>query len=288
MTVLVTGGAGFVAAHLVLELESAGWNVVRTDIVDGGNPSICIADLTDAVSIESLVAKVKPDAVVHLGAISFVPDAAKDVGLLEQVNVGGTENLLSAVESEVPHARILFVSTAHVLNVPLSDYAKSKLAAEKLVRDSVSRGLHAVIARPANHTGPGQPSKFVVPSFVKQAIEIKSGIQTRFTVGNLESIRDFTDVRDVVRAYRILLERGEAGGIYNICSDCRMEISRLLEMIASVIGVNFDYNVDENLWRPTDEAPIIDTSRIEALGWVPVMSLQQTIRDMIECENVVV
>ena len=95
-------------------------------------------------------------------------------------------------------------------------------------------------------------------------------------------------MRDVVRAYRILLERGEAGGIYNICSDCRMEISHLLEMIASVIGVNFDYNVDENLWRPTDEAPIIDTSRIEALGWVPVMSLQQTIRDMIECENVVV
>ena len=172
MRVLVTGGAGFVAAHLTTELERRGWDVMRTDVINGGDSAIRIADLTDALSVRSLVAEVKPDAVIHLGAISFVPDAAKDVGLLERVNVGGTKNILSAVESEIPHARFLFISTAHVLNVPLSDYAKSKLAAEKLVAESVSRGIHAVISRPANHTGPGQSSKFVVPSFVKQVMEI--------------------------------------------------------------------------------------------------------------------
>lgn len=283
MTALVTGGAGFVASHLVAELERASWNVVRTDVVNGGDSSIRIADLTDASSMRSLVAEIKPDAVIHLGAISFVPDAARDSSLLERVNVGGTRNLLDAVESEVPRARFLFVSTAHVLNVPLSDYAKSKLVAEKLVCDSVARGLHAVIARPANHTGPGQSPKFVVPSFVKQAKEIKSGVRSRFTVGNLESIRDFTDVRDVVRAYRILLECGEAGCVYNICSDCRMKIGCLLEMIASAAGVGLDYDMDEKLWRPTDVSSVIDTAKIKALGWKPVVALEKTVRDMMGC-----
>ncbi len=280
MKVLVTGGAGFVAAHLTTELERCGWDVMRTDVINGGDSAIRIADLTDALSVRSLVAEVKPDAVIHLGAISFVPDAAKDVGLLERVNVGGTKNILSAVESEIPHARFLFISTAHVLNVPLPDYAKSKLAAEKLVAESVSRGIHAVIARPANHTGPGQSSKFVVPSFVKQVMEIKSGIRSRFTVGNLESVRDFTDVRDVVQAYRILLEHGEVGGIYNICSDCRMKIGQLLEMISHKAGVDLDYDTDKNLWRPTDVSPDIDTQRIKKLGWRPDISIEKTIADM--------
>ena len=280
MTVLVTGGAGFVAAHLAVELKRSRWNVVLTDAINRYDPDIRIADLANASAIRSLIAEVKPDAVVHLGAISFVPDAATDVETLELVNVGGTRNVLEAVRNEVPNARFLFVSTAHVLNYPLSDYAKSKIAAEKVVAQYAKYGLNTVIARPANHTGPGQSRKFVVPSFVGQARDIKLGIRKKFRVGNLESVRDFTDVRDVVRAYRMLLEIDDVSGVYNICSDCRMSIRQLLEKIASIIGVDSCCEVDQNIWRPGDMSTVVNTERIKVLGWKPEIAIEQTIYDI--------
>ncbi len=281
MTALVTGGAGFVAAYLAEELESAGWDVVLTDALGADGRDIDIVELTDAERLRELVARIKPDAVVHLGAISFVPDAEKDATLLERVNVGGTGNLISAVEAQAPKARFLFVSTSQVSLQRLSAYAKSKLAAEERVIAAVARGLDAFIARPANHTGAGQSARFVVSSFIKQAKEIKSAVRDRFIVGNLESVRDFTDVRDVVHGYRLLLEKGERGGIYLIGSNVRLTMRELLVKIADAAGVSPDYEVDESLWRPTDESPILDTSMMRELGWRASISLDDTIVDMI-------
>ena len=287
MRVLITGGAGFVASHLRRELMRAGHKVVLTDVAEVQIPDYRGADLTNRDAIRNLVAEVRPDAIVHLGAISFVPDAAKDPGLLDRVNVGGTENLLRAmVEVGVPRREhglptFLFVSTAQVFNSPLSAYAKSKLSAVAVVGYYCHEGVDAVIARPANHTGPGQSPKFVVPSFVWQAKEIKMGRRERFVVGNLESVRDFTDVRDVVRAYRLLLEKGESGRVYGVGSNCRLTIGELLRLVAEQVGVSPVADVDAKLWRPTDASQELDVSSMAELGWEAEIPIEQTLRDMV-------
>ena len=281
MKILITGGAGFVAGYLAAEMASSCYDVWLSDCVDSDRQNYIKADLTDFQDVRELVSSVKPDALIHLGAISFVPDADKDKNLLQRVNVDGTENILSAVLSVVPQAKFLFVSTAQVLMEHPSPYAMSKLAGERLLLDYCTKGLNGTIARPANHTGPGQGTKFVVPAFIKQALEIKKGLRNHFTVGNLDSIRDFTDVRDIVRAYRLILEKGKSSEIYQIGSPARMPMRELLFHIARLAGVPACYEQDSSLWRPTDESLLLDTTSIESLGWSATIPLSQTISDML-------
>ena len=287
MKVLVTGGAGFVASHLIRELTTAGYDVWLTDCQKADLPNYRKADLTDADAIFKLVDEVRPDAVVHLGAISFVPDAAQDRKLLERVNEGGTQNVLNAlVAARLPRRfrdlpQFLFVSTAQVYMRKSSAYAMSKMSGEAMVFHYCHEGVDGVIARPANHTGPGQNEKFVVPSFIRQALEIKAGHRRCFTVGNLDSVRDFTDVRDVVRAYRLLLEKGVATGVYAIGTSNYLTMRELLAKVAKMVGVPVDYEVDPVLWRPTDVSVELDTTPIRGLGWEPQFTLDETLADMI-------
>ena len=285
MKVLVTGGAGFVARHLARELTRNGNEAVLTDIVDAQLADFHRADLTDRAAIADLVRQVQPEAIVHLGAISFVPDAAKDPGLLERVNVGGTRNLLDALQNAPRHGRrnpaFLFVSTAQVNHLPRSAYAESKATAESVVQQFANAGIDVLIARPANHTGPGQSPKFVVPSFIRQALEIQAERRSSFTTGNLDSIRDFTDVRDIVAAYRLILEHGDPGNIYNIGSNNRISIGKLLELIATIVGIPPKSETDPTLWRPTDASEPINVSDLTRLGWAAKISFEQTLRDMV-------
>ncbi|MBO4448308.1 MAG: GDP-mannose 4,6-dehydratase [Kiritimatiellae bacterium] len=280
MKVLVTGGAGFVARYLCAELTSAGHEVVLSDVIGLDAPNFIKADLSNSAEILDLVDSTRPDAIVHLGAISFVPDAERSLEKLRRVNLGGTEALLEAVRQSVPKAKFVFASTAMVLGSVLTPYAAMKLAAEGAVALFALEGHSAVIVRPGNHTGPGQSERFVVPAFVRQALDIKAGLRDCFAVGNLDSVRDFTDVRDVVRAYRILLESEDAKGAYGVCSGCRMSMGQMLELVAKAIGVSHAFKVDERLWRPTDVAQAVDTSRIAALGWRPEVPIEETIREM--------
>lgn len=287
MTALITGGAGFVASYLAAELSAAGYEVWRSDRVDADLPNYRKVDLTDDAAVHELVRSVRPEAVVHLGAISFVPDAAKNKNLLERVNVGGTQSLLKAMMAiDLPRRprdlpRFLFVSTAQVYLKNLSEYAVSKMSGEALVLHYRREGLDCAVARPANHTGPGQSEKFVVPSFIRQALDIKAGRRRRFSVGNLDSVRDFTDVRDVVRAYRLLLEKGESSTFYQIGSPERLTMRALLGKVAEAVGVPADYEVDQTLWRPEDESPVLDTTPLRELGWDVRFPLDRTIADMI-------
>ena len=287
MKVLITGGAGFVASHLVRELTTAGYDVWLTDCQEADLPNYRQADLTDADAIFKLVDDVRPDAVVHLGAISFVPDAANDRKLLERVNVGGTQNMLNALAAaRLPRRcrdlpQFLFVSTAQVYMRKSSAYAMSKMSGEAMVFHYCHEGLDGVIARPANHTGPGQSEKFVVPSFIHQALEIKAGHRRYFTVGNLDSVRDFTDVRDVVRAYRLLLEKGVATGVYAIGATNYLSMRELLVKVAKMVGVPVDYKVDPMLWRPMDASVELDTTPIRELGWEPQFTFDETLAAMI-------
>ena len=291
MKVLITGGAGFVARHLLMELTSSGNEVWLSDCRDVDLPNYRKADLTNADAIFKLVDEVRPDAIVHLGAISFVPDAAKDPTFLKRVNEGGTQNLLKAfAEIKQPHRpgdmpQFLFVSTAQVYMEKLSAYAMSKMSGEALVFHYCHEGVDGVIARPTNHTGPGQNEKFVVPSFIRQALEIKAGCRRCFTVGNLDSVRDFTDVRDVVRAYRILLEKGRPTGVYTIGAPRHLTMRELLIKVAELVGVPTDYEVDTALWRPPDASPVLNTEAIRKLGWEPRFTLDDTLIDMIAHAN---
>ncbi len=264
-------------------------------------PRYASRDLCDAHAVEALVAEIRPEACVHLAGISFVPDAARDPGRLYAVNIGGTFNVLDALARQVPGARLLFVSTAQVYGCtfnpddaplnesaplyPLSPYAVSKVAGESAVRAYGKYcGIRACIARPSNHTGPGQTAKFIVPSFIGQAKAIRRGERKSFTAGNLASGRDFSDVRDIVAAYRVLLERGVPGETYNVSAAPRVTIAELFVEIQHAAEVTAPIETDPALYRPTDFARVLDTAKLRALGWRPTHALADTLRDMLAAD----
>ena len=306
MKVLVTGAAGFVGRHLVRELLAAGHAVAATDAAPAdspaaaGLPDYAPADLRDADALRALVRAARPDAAVHLAAISFVPDAAKDPTLLDDVNVGGPAKLAEALLAEAPGARLAFVSSAQVYGTcaapggaplgedaplrPASPYARSKADAERaLARLAAERGLRLVSLRPANHTGPGQSPKFVAPSFARQALAAARGELREIRVGNLDSVRDFSDVRDVVRAYRLALERGRDGAVYNVSSGAMLRIGDLLSRLLALAGAAGTPVVeDPALWRPADAVPALSTGRLRAdTGWEPEIPIERTLRDLL-------
>lgn len=306
--VLVTGAAGFAGRHLVRELLAAGHAVATTDAAPAdapaaaGLPAYAPADLRDAAALRALVRAARPDAAVHLAAVSFVPDGDRDPSLLLSVNIAGTRNLAEALLAERPGARLLFVSSAQVYGtapapggapapafteesplLPLSLYAVTKAACEDLLRGlAAARGLDVVVARPGNHTGPGQSPKFVAVSFARQVLAAARGEASEIRVGNLDSLRDFSDVRDVVRAYRLLLERGRSGAAYNVTSGTVVRIGALLERLQALAGTAAPAVVDPALYRPTDACQNLRADRLRAeTGWAPARSLDETLRDIL-------
>ena len=303
MRVLVTGAGGFVARHLVPELEAGGHEVFTTGLPPqaAGMPRYAPLDICDAKAVAGLVARVRPEACVHLAGVSFIPDAAKDPGRLYAVNIGGTLNVLDALAATVPGCRFLFVSTAQVYGCtldpddaplsesaplyPLSPYAISKVAGEAATRAyGEHRGLRVCVARPSNHTGPGQDAKFVVPSLIGQAKAIRRGERKAFSAGNLASGRDFSDVRDIAAAYRVLIEKGAPGETYNVSAAPRVTIAGLFDEIQRAAGISAPIETVPALYRPTDFARVLDTAKVRALGWRPERALGDTLRDMLAAD----
>ncbi len=300
--VLVTGAAGFVGRHLIRELDAHGHETVATDASPAPDLPGCRAvDLRDREALRALVSDTRPDACIHLGAISFVPDGDRDPGLMLAVNIAGTVNLAEAIRIGAPACRLLFVSSSQVYGpvtslraanvpirenaplLPLSLYAISKAAAESAIAAYGSaHDLDVLIARPANHTGPGQSDKFVAISFARQMIEAKTHGRSEVRVGNLDSIRDFTDVRDVVSAYRLIIERGQGGHAYNITTNARVRIGALLETLRQIVGVSPAITVDPERYRPGDASLKLDISRLrEHTAWTPAFTLEQTLADIV-------
>jgi GDP-4-dehydro-6-deoxy-D-mannose reductase len=254
-------------------------------------------DVADAEAVDAWVQRSRPDMVVHLAAVAAVTASVRDPRLAWRVNLGGTLNLVLALQKHAPNTHLLFVSSAEVygegldshgatdegaLLMPVNPYAASKAAADILVRQSAAGGLSATVVRPFNHIGPGQGEAFVAPNFAGQIARIEAGLQAPLIeVGSLDDERDFLDVADVVDAYRLLLERRSdpaARSLFNVASGAPVRIGDLLERLLSLAGLKIEVRVDPSRIRSTPTRRVVgDASRLRGLGWRPTRTLDESL-----------
>jgi GDP-4-dehydro-6-deoxy-D-mannose reductase len=289
---LVTGGHGFVGRWLCEHLKASDDEVLAPHADD--------VDVTDLAAVRAHVAAARPDVVYHLAGLASVAESWKHPDTALQVNAGGTLSVLDAVRAVDPVPRVLVVSSAEVYGSVLSEdlpidedrplrpvtpYAASKAAAELLaVQAYLGSGVPVVRARPFNHIGPGQSPSFVVPALARRIAEAVRRGETTLTVGNLTARRDFTDVRDVVRAYRLLAVEGEPGEAYNVCSGRDVAVAELVDRLLDAAGVRLKLVTDPALMRPVD-VPVLrgDARRLTArTGWQPEIPLEKTLADVLE------
>ncbi len=254
-------------------------------------------DLADAAQLQQAVAEIQPEGCIHLAGLAFVPIGWSDPARMMQANLIGTINLLEALRRGAPQARLLLISSAEVYGralppAPLTEdapllpdhpYALSKSAAEGMAFLYERRyGLPALAARPCNHIGPGQAGDFAVPSFAAQLREMVAGKRPPvMQVGNLDSRRVFLDVRDVARAYRLLMESGVPGQAYNVAGGEEVSIRGVLDMLCRAAGIQPRVEIDPARFRPTDRLPLLEGARLErATGWRPQIPLEETLRDI--------
>lgn len=300
--VLVFGIGGFVGRYLAQELHEAGYEVAGSDVKKTESVpdfvSFTQADLLDAQSVAALVGREAPDAIINLAAISSVGLSWKIPATTVSVNVVGALNVLEAAKAMENRPRVMFIGSSEeyeALDHPMDEhtpldannpYGISKVTQERfasLYRDRF--GMKVYCVRPFNHTGIGQRDSFVLPSFCKQAAEIeKSGKPGVIHVGNLAARRDFSDVRDIVRAYRMILESDDCETIYNVGSGKAYGLNELLNYIVSLSSQKITVQVDADRVRPVD-TPLIccDHSLItKKLGWKPEHTIFEALQGMYE------
>jgi GDP-4-dehydro-6-deoxy-D-mannose reductase len=311
MKILITGITGpvgsFLADYLLTlpDLEIHALKRWRSDTrpIDhlAGRIALHEGDIEDAFAMHTLLAEVKPDRIYHLAAQSY-PSAswAAPVTTL-RANVEGTLNILEAMRAHCPAARLHIAGTSaeygpvepadvpikesHPLR-PASPYGVSKAAAEMLgLQYHMSYGLHVVVTRSFNHVGPRQGDRCSIQTFCQQMAAAEAGLQEPVLhVGNLEPRRDFSHVSDVARALWLLLDRGAAGEVYNLCSGTATRIGDIVELVRAGGRVPVEVRVDPTRLRPTDE-PILqgDNARLRAAtGWEPTIGMEQIVSELLE------
>lgn len=311
MRSLVTGAGGFVGAYLVNELAAAGHEVIATDLVEpSGLPQGIVyrrCDLLDSGAVMALVADIRPDYLFHLAAQSSAARSFEEPRSTLETNVFGTFNVLEGVRSlsyACPGAktrsgkiRVLSVGSSEEYGrrprgamplgegspiEPVSPYAVSKAAQTMLaLQYERSFEIDVIATRSFGHTGPGQSVRFVLPSFARQCAEIRAGKREPVVnVGNLDVVRDFLDVRDVARAYRMLAEEANEPGVYNVCSGKGLELRDALDSLIRACGVPARVVEDPLLVRPAD-IPILvgDNTRLrDSCGWKQEHSTEEMLQ----------
>ena len=307
MRVLITGAGGFVGRHLAHRCAAEGATVVGCgrDPVPEGALSVADylrADLSDAAQAAEAVAAARPEHVFHLAASASVAASWSDPAAVLANNVSSTANVLEAVADAAPEARVLVACSgeqygpvpAERLPVtedqplrPQNPYAVSKASADLLAGFYAdAHSLDVVRTRAFNHAGPGQATAYVVSSFASQIAAAEAAGETRLEVvtGNLSVRRDFTDVRDVVRAYALVLERGVAGEAYNVCRGESVAITDILAGLGAHSGLELAQRTDPSLVRSHDVMEIRGSHAklTEASGWTPEIPLERTLRDTLD------
>jgi GDP-4-dehydro-6-deoxy-D-mannose reductase len=303
--VLITGITGFAGGHLVSHLLECGNVEVYGIALDTGHgpdylpPSVCvtIADLQDPFVVNDTLADVEPEHIYHLAAQAYVPAAWNDPWGTFENNVRPELNILRAMISQNLRSRLLVVASNEVYgSVPPQDlpvdeetplkpnnpYGVSKVAQDLLAQQYfLSHGVDVIRSRSFNHLGPRQSPQFVAASFARQIAEAEAGLREPVLyVGNLQAQRDFTDVTDVVRAYALLMEKGEAGQVYNVGSGKARSIQKLLDTLLGMSHLSIRVEQDPDRTRPADVPIIIadNTKLRNATGWKPMVPFEESLR----------
>lgn len=291
MKALVTGAGGFVGPHLTDHLQQQGDEVSALDLANG-------PDLRDRNGWVAAVGERQPDVIYHLAGLSNVGQSWQQPASTFEINTIGTVTVLEAAR-QAATGRVVVISSADVYGTvtpdvlpltedhpvqPRSPYGASKQAAEAIAAQyHRGFGLETIVARPFNHLGPGQSPSFAAPAFAHQIAEAERGGDSELRHGDLSPHRDLTDVRDVVRAYRMLGLNGEPGQIYNICSGHTVSMQHLLDLLVDMSQVDIDRVLDDKLIRPVD-LPVLRGSfdKLQvATGWEPEIKLEQTLSEVL-------
>ena len=286
---LLTGATGFVGGYVQKEMQC----IPLSD-------ALGTIDITNLEKVTAAVSEICPDMVIHLAAKTFIPDSFKDPINVFNCNFLGTYNLLMALRSSGFKGRLLYTGSYDMYglvqpeNLPITEsqvlkprnpYSVSKVAAEALCYQwSQASDFDVIMARPFNHTGPGQSTQFVVADFANQLREIQNGHNKPvIAVGDIDVTRDFVDVRDVVHAYKLLLERGRNGEVYNVCSGKERSIRQLLETMIELIGIEVSVIQDRQRLRRDEQRRVYGSyDKIHAdTGWHPEFEIKDTLREML-------
>jgi GDP-4-dehydro-6-deoxy-D-mannose reductase len=293
--VVITGATGFVGTHLTRLLQGDAGASPNAQPVEGWSSRS--VNLLDAAAVDDAVRRTRPSAIYHLAGAPHVGDSWQRSTEHLEIHLRGTHHLLEAVRRHAPTCRLLVVSSGMVYRPqpglvteespigPASPYALSKVAQEQLALFAAAQdGLQVIVARPFNHIGPGQSPRFAPPDFARQIAEIEAGAPPTMTIGNLDTRRDFTDVRDVVKAYAAMMARGHVGRAYNVCSGVPTSIRAILDELLSMSRVRVTLQTDPARLRPNDLPSMAGSAaRLYAdTGWSPAISLHQTLADTLD------
>lgn len=291
----ITGSGGFVGQHIVRLVAEGAYG--DCEVVAGAQG----LDIRNQEAVLEDIERCRPDWVLHLAAQSFVPESFVNPAHTFDVNLGGTLSLLEGLKKASFGGRVLYVSSGDVygavaerelpvketqLPAPRNPYAVSKVAAELLCRQRYfSDGLDVIIARPFNHIGPGQGTQFVVPGLASQVARVVSGLQEPvITVGSIDVSRDFSDVRDIARAYAALFRSGQPGEIYNVCSGKEVKIAEVLDRLCQLAGVVVDIRQDDTRVRPNEQRRMVASAEklTRDTGWTPERSLDDSLAEILK------
>ena len=294
MRAAVTGSSGFVGSHLVPFLRSRGDDVVTIDRT--GTPPV---DVTDAAEVREVLRAARPDAVYHLAALSHVGQSWDAPEVVFRVNAVGALNVLRAC-ADAGVGRVLVAGSADVYGIvgpedlplteaapirPVTPYGASKAAADVLALQAfLGDGLGTLRVRAFNHTGPGQGVSMLVPGLAQRIADAERDEGHKVRVGRVDIVRDLCDVRDVVRAYRLLVEHGTPGETYNVCSGHGVSVREVADAMLAMSDAPLELVVDTELVRPVDVPRLVgDPARLHAAtGWEPEIPLDETLRDVLK------
>jgi GDP-4-dehydro-6-deoxy-D-mannose reductase len=301
---LITGVAGFVGRYFVeyLQQYEPDAEIYGVDIVPQTDMPISYQsmDLTDTAAVETMIAAIRPDYIVHLAGISSVGQSWQEPKYCFENNTSVMFNLLTALHQNHCQTRVLSVGSSEEYGsydakqmpltettplLPQNPYAVAKVSQELIGQlfNRAYEGIDVIMTRSFNHIGPRQNPRFVIPSFVRQLVAVKEGKLAEITVGNIEVARDFSDVRDVVSAYYLLLQKGLRGEVYNVCSGHSHRLKDIITKIENILNISASIKVDQTLLRPNDQADIFgDHAKLVSLGWKPKYTLTATLKDMVK------
>lgn len=310
MKVLITGIEGFAGSHLAELLLGEGWDVYGIKHPESTPENLAL--LSDSINISQIdinqheqvnseMEKILPEAIIHLAAFSRVGLSWSSRTYTYRTNILATANLLEAAAEQPSKPRLLMISSAEVygplpedrmpiredyLMNPVNPYAVSKASVELMMNQFMkeNKDLNWKIVRPFNHTGPRQTGGFVCSDFAQRVAQIEAGIaEPEIKVGNLDARRDFSDVRDIVRSYKLLIE-SDSRKTYNVCSGRAYSIRQILDMLLGMSKIKIKVSVDEKKLRPIDTPVIVgDNTRIKQdLGWEPKIPFEKTLNDLLE------